>query len=53
MNVKIVSFLGKKGGLAKNKSTIDLIVPSNSTARIQEYHLLIGHILCELVDDSF
>ena len=53
MNLKVISFLGKNGGLAKNKSTIDLIIPSNSTARIQEYHLLIGHILCELVDDTF
>ena len=53
MKISVISFLGKNGGLAKNKSTIDLIIPSNSTARIQEYHLLIGHILCQLVDDSF
>ena len=53
MNLKTISFLGYKGGLLKNKSTVDLIIPSNSTARIQEYHLLIGHILCELVDDRF
>ena len=53
MKIKVISFLGKNGGLAKNKSTIDLIIPSSSTARIQEYHLLIGHILCQLVDDSF
>tara|TARA_B100001109_G_scaffold250454_1_gene243646 strand:- start:508 stop:1071 length:564 start_codon:yes stop_codon:yes gene_type:complete len=53
MKIKVISFLGKNGGLAKNKSSIDLIIPSNSTARIQEYHLLIGHILCELIDDTF
>jgi D-sedoheptulose 7-phosphate isomerase len=28
-------------------------VPSRSTARIQEVHLLVGHILCQLVDDVF
>ena len=28
----------------------DLIVPSQSTARIQEMHILIGHIICELIE---
>ena len=50
MDLKTISFLGKKGGKCKNLSDLDLIVPSNSTARIQEMHIMIGHIVCEIVE---
>ena len=40
---------GKNGGLIKDK-TICLHVPSDNTARIQECHILIGHILCEIIE---
>jgi len=46
----IIGLLGKSGGKVKKFCDIKLIVPSNSTARIQELHLLIGHIMCEFVD---
>ena len=42
--------LGKNGGKCKNKSDIDLIVKSFSTARIQEMHIMIGQIICELIE---
>ncbi len=29
-----------------------IVVPSRETARIQEIHILVGHILCRLVDDA-
>lgn len=45
-----VSMLGKNGGECKNKSDIDLIVKSSSTARIQEMHIMIGQIICELIE---
>ena len=48
--MKTIAFLGKKGGRCKGLSDIDLIVPSQSTARIQEMHILIGHTLCDLVE---
>ena len=48
--LKVVSFLGNKGGKCKGKGYLDLIVNSNSTARIQESHIMIGHIICELVE---
>ena len=44
--------LGKNGGKCKNKSDIDLIVKSSSTARIQEMHIMIGQIICELIEKS-
>jgi D-sedoheptulose 7-phosphate isomerase len=45
-----IGMLGKNGGKCKNKSDIDLIVKSSSTARIQEMHIMIGQIICELIE---
>jgi len=32
---------------------LNIVIPSDVTARIQEAHILIGHILCKSVDDMF
>ena len=48
--LKTIAFLGKSGGVAKEIADYSLIIPSSSTARIQEMHILIGHILCDLVE---
>jgi D-sedoheptulose 7-phosphate isomerase len=32
---------------------INLIVPSEDTARIQEMHIIIGHTICQLIDNEF
>tara|TARA_B100001027_G_scaffold199961_1_gene159036 strand:- start:748 stop:1302 length:555 start_codon:yes stop_codon:yes gene_type:complete len=50
LNIKSICLLGKSGGMCKNISDYNYIVPSNSTANIQEVHHLIGHIFCSLVD---
>jgi len=50
MKIKTIGLLGKKGGECKDHSDISLIVPSDITARIQETHILIEHLLCELVE---
>lgn len=42
---------GDGGGLAK-AAKISIIVPSKSTPRIQEAHITIGHIVCQLVEDA-
>jgi D-sedoheptulose 7-phosphate isomerase len=47
------ALLGKGGGEIKNVVNLSLIAPSNNTARIQEAHILIGHILCQVVDSTF
>jgi len=44
---------GKTGGELTKISTVSINVPSNSTQRIQECHILIGHIICELVESRF
>lgn len=50
MGVTTIALLGKSGGAAKDIADLSFVVPSNSTARIQEMHILIGHILCELIE---
>ena len=50
LNIKSICLLGKSGGECKKISDYKYIVPSNSTANIQEVHHLIGHIFCSLVD---
>jgi D-sedoheptulose 7-phosphate isomerase len=46
-----VAFLGNSGGKAKNLADLSIIVPSKSTARIQEAHIFLGHIIFEQVED--
>ena len=50
--MKVISFLGGSGG--KIKSTVDLpiVIPSANTQRIQEGHITIAHIICELVEEE-
>lgn len=45
-----VGFTGKKGGKLKDHVDICLCVSSDSTPRIQEAHILVWHIICELVE---
>lgn len=45
-----VGLTGKKGGPMAESTQYCLCVPSEVTARIQEAHILIAHILCEIVD---
>lgn len=50
MGIKTIGLLGKKGGTCKDYVDLPLIIPSDITARIQETHILIEHLLCELVE---
>jgi D-sedoheptulose 7-phosphate isomerase len=50
MGVASIAFLGKGGGFTRGVATVDLLVPSDVTARVQEAHLLLYHCLCEMVD---
>lgn len=47
-----IGLLGNNGGLLKNCADLAIIVPSKVTARIQESQLLIGHIICQLVEQE-
>lgn len=50
--MKVIAFTGKSGGNMKTKCDTLINVPSNDTPRIQESHILIGHIICEKVESN-
>lgn len=52
MDMKVYCLTGETGGLLKNQAEC-MCVPSKITARIQEAHILMGHIICELVEQTF
>jgi D-sedoheptulose 7-phosphate isomerase len=50
--MKSICFLGRDGGFTKGVATVDLLVPGTVTARIQEGHKLLFHVLCEAADQE-
>ena len=48
--LKTIALLGRDGGSTKGLADIDLLVPVDSTARIQEAHKLLLHVLCQTVE---
>ena len=52
MGCYTVGLSGKGGGEMNRICHLNLVVPSNDTPRIQEMHILIGHIICQAVDDA-
>ncbi len=51
-NMLIIGFLGGNGGKIKDMCHLSFISPSNNTARIQETHILVGHIMCEIIEET-
>jgi D-sedoheptulose 7-phosphate isomerase len=49
--VSVVALLGKKGGRLKELADVALVIPADDTAHIQELHLAIEHVICDLVED--
>ena len=47
---KTIAFTGKDGGRLKALVDVCLTIPSSDTARIQECHITIGHILCSIIE---
>lgn len=50
--IESICFLGRDGGFTKGVATLDLLVPGNVTARIQEGQKLLFHVLCEMVEEK-
>jgi len=48
--IKTVSLLGKNGGKMKKISDLSYVVQSDVTARVQECHIMLGHIICGEVE---
>ncbi|MDP8230141.1 MAG: D-sedoheptulose 7-phosphate isomerase [Candidatus Gorgyraea atricola] len=52
MNMKTAVLIGKSKGALVEIADVSVNVPSNSTPRIQESHSIIGHIVCEIIEDA-
>ncbi len=50
--VVTAALLAKGGGRLRDRVDLALVVPTDSTARAQELHITIGHVVCELVDQA-
>lgn len=51
LGVRVIGFTGSADSLLSTHSDLCLRVPSTTTARIQEMHILAGHIICKYIDD--
>ena len=51
-DMKVIGFLGGNGGKIKSLVDVQVIIPSYNVQRIQEGHITIAHIICELVEDK-
>jgi len=53
IGMKTLALSGKNGGEMARIADFSIIVPSSETQRIQEVHILIGHIVCDLIERKF
>ncbi|MEN0055595.1 MAG: D-sedoheptulose 7-phosphate isomerase [Mucilaginibacter sp.] len=53
LGCKTLGLSGRDGGKMTGLCDLNIVIPSNTTARIQEMHILIGHIMCQAVDEVF
>ena len=53
INCTSIGMSGRDGGEMNEICDVNLVVKSEDTARIQEMHILIGHIICNLIDQKF
>jgi D-sedoheptulose 7-phosphate isomerase len=51
-NMVTIGFTGISGGIMKELSDVLFNVPSTDTPRIQESHIMVGHIICQLVEEN-
>ncbi len=51
-NIKTIGFLGGTGGKLKSLVDLPIVIPSSNTQRIQEGHITIAHIICELTESE-
>ena len=50
IQISTIALLGNEGGEAAGIADVSIVVPSRETARIQEMHLLINHLFCEVLE---
>ncbi|MEN3330840.1 MAG: D-sedoheptulose 7-phosphate isomerase [Blastocatellia bacterium] len=52
LDIKVIALAGRNGGKLAPLADVALVVESDSTQRVQETHITIAHILCELIEDA-
>ena len=52
MGIKTAAFVGANDGPIVKEADLSFIVPSHNTQRIQETHIMAGHILCEIIEGT-
>ena len=50
--IRVIGLLGRDGGALRALCDLPIVVPSTTTARIQEAHIFIGHTLCAMVEEA-
>ena len=53
IGAKAITLSGKSGGKMKNLGNVNIVIPSNDTPRIQEMHIMVGHMICAIIDENF
>lgn len=51
-HITVIGFTGNGGGKLKDIADLSIIVPSTDTQRIQESHIAVGHIICDIVEQK-
>lgn len=51
--IKTVALVGAKGGTMHDMADVSLCVPADTSAHIQEMHITIGHLICDLIEKEF
>lgn len=52
MDIRTVAFTGRGGGAMKDEADFCIAVPSDATNNIQEMHIAVGHLVCELIEQE-
>lgn len=50
--MKVVAFLGGNGGKIKSIADVSVVIPSSNVQRIQEGHITVAHIICEIIEEE-
>lgn len=51
-DMRVIGLLGRDGGMLRGFCDVAIVVPSPTTARIQEAHIFIGHTLCGMLEEA-
>jgi len=49
----VITLTGKDGGKMAKAGDVNIVIPSDDTPRIQEMHIMVGHMICALIDKGF